>query len=113
MEENAVFTSWLQPLNSKGVFAWKHARFSSKPFLSNHTQWEHSLPSYPTAVVLTIDRRDVILLNDTDFFSKVEWEKEDRDRLEEKYKCDFERLYDEWEEKCLFVHPIKLSRWNL
>ena len=32
--------------------------------------------------------------------------------LAEKYDWDFSRLYNEWDEKLFFVHPVKLSGWK-
>ena len=64
----------------------------------------------PTAVVLTYKKDEV------QFFPadsrKMLWGK-DRTDFENKYDKDFNRLYNEWEEKILFVHPVKLSRWKV
>lgn len=64
----------------------------------------------PTAVVLTFKR------DETKFFPagyyKMLWGK-DRIDFENKHDKDFSRLYNEWEENILFVHPVKLSHWKL
>ena len=63
----------------------------------------------PTAVVLTYKRDEV------QFFpaasTKFLWGNARTD-FENKYDKDFNRLYNEWEENILFVHPVKLSRWK-
>ena len=64
----------------------------------------------PTAVVLTYKKDEV------QFFQadsrKMLWGK-DRTDFENKYEKDFNRLYNEWEENILYVHPVKLSRWKV
>lgn len=64
----------------------------------------------PTVAVLTFKKDEV------QFFpfgsAKVLWGK-DRTDFENKYDKDFNRLYNEWEENILYVHPVKLSRWKV
>ena len=65
----------------------------------------------PTAVVLTF-KRDEVKFFPNDSILKVLWGK-DRTDFENKYNKDFNKLYNDWEENILFVHPIKLSSWKL
>ncbi|MBQ2611657.1 hypothetical protein IJF81_04615 [bacterium] len=64
----------------------------------------------PTAAVLTFKRAEVA------FFPKdsrlVFWGN-DRVAFENKYDKDFSRLYNEWDKKICFVHPVKLSQWKM
>ena len=64
----------------------------------------------PTAAVLTF-RRDEVKFFPTGTASFL-WDN-DRTALENKYGLNFARLYNDWERKLHFIHPIKLSRWHL
>ena len=64
----------------------------------------------PTAAVLTFKRSDVAFFPGgvlRFYFRTV-----DLKAFEEKYDMDFGRLYNEWDKKLFFVHPVKLSRWK-
>ena len=74
----------------------------------------------PTVAVLTFRRDEVaffkgIINKNVGFFRSnfvlILWGK-DRDAFENKYDKDFSRMYNEWDEKNLFAHPVKLSRWK-
>lgn len=74
----------------------------------------------PTAAVLTYKRDEVQFFKGTiqkntgffrSYFARILWQK-DRDAFENKYDKDFSRLYNDWDEKILYVHPVKLSRWK-
>lgn len=45
--------------------------------------------------------------------SKTLWGNAVREEVEEKYERNYHRLMDEWDVDCLFIHPIKLSRWKM
>jgi len=64
----------------------------------------------PTAAVLTFKKDEVA------FFPKgsgrMFWNN-DRVAFENKYDKDFMRLYNEWDKKIYFVHPVKLSTWKM
>ena len=64
----------------------------------------------PTAVVLNYNRDDVI------FFPKgsalIMWGN-DRNVFADKYGRDVARLLNEWDDKLIYVHPVKLSRWKI
>lgn len=45
--------------------------------------------------------------------AKMLWSNEERDDVENKYQHDYKKLIYGWEEKCLFIHPVKLSRWKI
>lgn len=66
----------------------------------------------PTAIVLTVNRKDITLLNDTEFEKYTEWG-EERGKLEEQYQYDFRLLCEKWKKKNLYMHPIKLSKWKV
>ena len=64
----------------------------------------------PTAAVLTFKRENVSF-----FPSKcisILWG-EERVKLENKYNRDFNQLYSDWNKDLYFIHPIKLSGWNI
>ena len=63
----------------------------------------------PTAVVLTYKKIDVKFFPDNSML--ILWDN-DRIDFENKYENDFSRMYNEWNEKNLCVHPVKLSRWK-
>lgn len=74
----------------------------------------------PTAAVLTYKREETEFFKGsaqkyvTFFHSEsalILWNKS-RDAFEDRYDHDFSRMCSEWNEKILFVHPIKLSRWK-
>lgn len=75
----------------------------------------------PTSAVLTYKRDDVKFFNSSSapkhekFFNSdsalILWGN-NRDAFEDRYDHDFSRMYSEWNEKILFVHPVKLSRWK-
>jgi len=68
--------------------------------------------SFPTSLVLSVDREKINFLNDTKFQGIVEWGAE-RENTEKKYQCKLKLLYNNWEVQNLFVHPVKLSKWEL
>ena len=63
----------------------------------------------PTATVLTYKRNDVTFFNSN---SELLLWGNDRIIFEEKYGRNFARLYNEWDDKLCYVHPVKLSRWK-
>ena len=63
----------------------------------------------PTAAVLTFTREQVTFLSKE--FALILWGN-DRIVFENKYENDFNRLYNEWDEKIFYIHPVKLSRWK-
>lgn len=63
----------------------------------------------PTAAVLMFKRSEVAFFpNGTGL---IMWNVKRTD-FAEKYDRDFSRLYNEWDEKLIFVHPVKLSGWK-
>ena len=62
----------------------------------------------PTSVVLTFKRDEVVFLSEESML--ILWA--GRDDFENKYDRDFGKLLDEWDEKLLCIHPVKLSRWK-
>lgn len=65
----------------------------------------------PTALHLICD--ELIEEKDLEAKSKTLWGNAVREEVEEKYERNYHRLMDEWEADCLFIHPIKLSRWDI
>ena len=63
----------------------------------------------PTATVLTYKRNDVVFFKSNS--ELIMWGN-DRIAFENKYDKDFSRLYNEWDDKLFYVHPVKLSRWK-
>lgn len=41
------------------------------------------------------------------------WGDAAREAFENRYQRSYQKLVDEWEEKWLFVHPVKLSKWEV
>ena len=64
----------------------------------------------PTATVLTFKREEVLFFPKD--FGLILWGN-DRTAFENIYNNDFARLYNEWREDLLFIHPVKLSRWKV
>ncbi len=64
----------------------------------------------PTATVLNYNRDEVT------FFPKgsalIMWGN-DRDVFADKYGRDVARLFSEWDDKIIYVHPVKLSGWKV
>lgn len=65
----------------------------------------------PTALHLNCD--ELIEEKDLKAKSRTLWGNEAREAVENQYERSYQKLVDEWEENCLFIHPIKLSRWKL
>ncbi len=68
--------------------------------------------SFPTAVVLSAERKEVGFLADTEYVADVRWE-EDREEIGKRHHYALRSLYDEWEDKNLYIHPVKLSKWSV
>ena len=62
----------------------------------------------PTAAVLMFKRDEVEFLSEESML--ILWA--GRDDFENKYDRDFGKLLEEWDEKLLCIHPVKLSRWK-
>lgn len=186
-------------LNTPKNFEWMHARYSSKAFLQNWTEWKNNLPSYsdalmdfcdffgheykeiyepsffgnayngsqydafvkmngnslnipypmaggysdvfmiqkdwlyqfsringifasmnlfveiaiPTATVLLLKKETVTFLDQNDhFYAKVMWN-DDRAEYIENTEHNYESLKKSWDPNCMFIHPIKLSTWEV
>lgn len=64
--------------------------------------------AFPTAVMLTFDRKKVVTRQDIGKYSV----RTRADDLSEKYNNSLAELFQNWDDNLLFIHPIKLSRWN-
>ena len=64
----------------------------------------------PTAAVLIYKRDDVIFFPQNSYL--ILWN-EDRNTFADKYGRDVTRLYNDWDEKLFYVHPVKLSSWKM
>lgn len=62
----------------------------------------------PTAVMLAFDRTKVITRQDIGKYSA----RTRADDFSEKYNNSLYKLFQNWDDNLLFIHPIKLSRWN-
>ena len=65
----------------------------------------------PTALHLICD--ELIEEKDLKAKSRTLWGNAAREELEEEYERNYQSLSNQWKEDCLFIHPIKLSRWNM
>lgn len=65
----------------------------------------------PTTLHLICE--ELIEEKDLEAKSKTLWGNPAREEVEEKYERDYRKLMNEWETGCLFIHPIKLSRWKM
>lgn len=65
----------------------------------------------PTA--LHLNCKELIEEKDLRAKSKTLWGNAAREEVENQYDGSYQKLVDEWEENCLFIHPIKLSRWKM
>lgn len=66
----------------------------------------------PTAIVLSVERQEVVVMADTEYEYELAWE-EERVVLDGKYSNSVKCLYEEWEKEKLFIHPVKLSKWTV
>jgi hypothetical protein len=62
----------------------------------------------PTALILSCDK--ILTEGDIEWKGKTFWSKIDVDEFLEKYN-DINQLQADFPEKCLYIHPVKLSRW--
>lgn len=207
MKNKKVGIDGISPLNGKGRFAWRHTRYSSRPFFHKSTEWRESLPSYdeaidlfkefwggipypevyeetffapisgeseetfsrakrdflewnqgkadipypmamaysdilfvrrdimkvlfhrmgifagmnlfveiaiPTAIVLSVRREEVSFFSElSGRGGKIIWEKEEILKFSERCKNSYKNLIDIWDESWLYVHPVKLSSWEV
>lgn len=68
----------------------------------------------PTAIVLTTKREDVLSLSDLNDRSHLAiWGDDERKAFDAKYDSSYLKLKEEWPEKCLYIHPVKLSHWEV
>lgn len=65
----------------------------------------------PTALLLTTD--DVRQEKDLDNCGMTLWELEEFNNIEKAYNNSLSLLFENFPEKTLYIHPIKLSKWNL
>lgn len=64
----------------------------------------------PTAMALTCS--SVKTQKDTDKCGIAYWTEKDKEAIEQRYGRSLEKLFQSWDKKVIFYHPIKLSRWN-
>lgn len=65
----------------------------------------------PTALHLNCE--ELIEEKDLKAKSKTLWGNAAREEVENQYERSYQKLVDEWDENCLFIHPVKLSRWKM
>ena len=63
----------------------------------------------PTSLVLSA--QEIVTEKDLKLQGKALWTKEDY-RILDKYKRKLEKLLDDFPKNHLYIHPIKLSKWN-
>lgn len=67
----------------------------------------------PTAIVLTTKREDVVFCQELDYKEQIYWGADNVEAFEE-YNCrSLKYLYENWDSKILYIHPVKLSKWSL
>ena len=64
----------------------------------------------PTSMVLSAD--EITVEKDLDLRGKALWTKEDFQELE-KYENSLTKLLADFPPKCIYLHPIKLSKWKI
>lgn len=62
----------------------------------------------PTALILSCDK--ILTESDIEWKGKTFWSKNEVDGFLNRYK-DINQLQAEFPEKCMYIHPVKLSRW--
>lgn len=68
----------------------------------------------PTSLVLLFRRDEVTHLVDTTYTAKLLWfDYTFFSKVADDYKHDFSAFYNEWNDDWLYVHPIKLSEWDV
>jgi len=69
----------------------------------------------PTAIVLTTERNKTSIINKDihGYKFKALWNKEEKGEIEKSHNNNLSVLYKNWPQNCLFIHPIKLSRWEI
>ncbi len=65
----------------------------------------------PTTLHLICD--NLVEEKDLKAKSKTLWGNAAREEVEDKYERNYCKLIDEWDEDCLFIHPVKLSKWEI
>lgn len=65
----------------------------------------------PTALHLICD--ELVEEKDLKAKSNTLWGNTAREELENRFEREYHRLIEEWDEDCLFIHPIKLSKWQM
>ena len=68
----------------------------------------------PTSIVLTVPREKVTLflkLQDRTFHCM--WSDADKEGFAKKFEKKYCNLINSWDPDCLFIHPVKLSEWEV
>ena len=69
--------------------------------------------SFPTAVVLSVPRDEVVTIEETKYSRRCGWTAEERNLIEEEYHKEVRALYERWNHENLYIHPVKLSQWEM
>jgi hypothetical protein len=64
----------------------------------------------PTALVLSA--KEIVTEVDLKLQGKALWTKKERQELDKKYKSSLKQLLEEFPSNYLYLHPIKLSKWD-
>lgn len=64
----------------------------------------------PTAMVLVCS--SIKCEKDIDKYGIAYWTDKDKEAIQQRYECSLKKLFENWDEKVIFYHPIKLSKWN-
>jgi hypothetical protein len=64
----------------------------------------------PSALAYSVPK--VVTEKDLDFKGQTYWGESDFVNLEKKYEGSLDLLFEKFPDKCLYIHPIKLSKWK-
>ncbi len=65
----------------------------------------------PTAMILSLEKLST--QKNTSYMGKTGWSKEFKDELKNKYNYSVKTMFENWDNKISFYHPIKLSQWKI
>ena len=89
-----------------------HALFHRMGIFSAMNLWVEI--AIPTSIVLTVPRNEVTFFSELpNRFRKVMWDEEEISEFAAACESNYKKLAEIWERPCMYVHPVKLSRWEV
>ena len=68
----------------------------------------------PTSIVLLFEREEVSCLADTEYTARLLWfDFEYFRNVPDSYRYQISHLFDDWNKEWIYMHPIKLSEWDV